>query len=326
MSIINAWSMSTIERQNIVFKLKQLYELQALFLFNQYEPVLASPSEAAIPFLNRLDRWLSCFDNPDDQWAVFRTFQYFFFTGREETDELYRCAVNHKFLPWLIDKNDLDIFDKDIDEKLNSVVAQSWPCPVTDSLRINSLLHRTNLKGQSLRPDWLSLKELGDLEKIKKYIERTDAARGRVPIKYLVLFEDFVGSGFQCQRAVKFALDAFPGPILLVPLVVCYPGDKLLRELALSNEKLTYDPVVVLPENCLIGEQSKVGEPPSFRELRVALRNGRNKGEFSDPAFGYDNVGSLASSYSNCPNNSPPIYHGSSPSWPHPLFPRKGRA
>jgi len=328
MSIINTWSTSTIERQNATFKLKQLYELQAIFLFDQYEPVLANPAEAAMSFINRLDRWLSCFSDPIDQWAVFRTFQYFFFVGKDETDELYRCAVNHKLLPWLVEQEKLDIFSPDLSSQLNDVVSQTWPCPVTDSLRINSLLHRTNLKGQSLRPDWLSLKELGDKDRIAKYISNRKNSRGEItPIKYLVLFEDFVGSGSQCGRAAKFALEGFDGPILLAPLVVCHPGDKYLRDLASkSNGRLTYDPVVVLSAECLVSEQPTIGEPSSFPSLRLAMKNGHTKGNFSDPAFGYEGVGSLASSYSNCPNNSPPIFHGVTSTWPYPLFPRKGRA
>jgi len=319
MSIIDTWTTSTIERTRDTFKLKQLYELQAEFLFNQYEPVRASPSEAAMPFLQRLDRWLGCFDSPEDQWNVFRSLKYFFFIGREETDELYRCAVSHKLLPWLIERDGLDIFSCDFQENLDKAIHTTWPCPVTDSLRINNLLHRTNLKGQSLRPDWLSLKQLGDKEKIAKY-------KKDKKVKYLALFEDFVGSGMQCERATKFALDAFDGPIILAPLVVCHPGDVKLHALAAASKgRLTYEPIVVLASDCLITEIPDAGEPKSFATFRIALQNGHRKGAFADPAFGWEGVGSLVSSYSNCPNNSPPIFHGMTESWLHPLFPRKGR-
>lgn len=192
---------------------------------------------------------------------------------------------------------------------------------MTDSLRINSLLHRTNLEGQSLRPDWLSLKQLGDGEKIKAYVERKG-------IKYLVLFEDFSGSGSQCKRATEFALGAFEGPILVVPLVICSPGDNLLRQLAEQvGGRLTYEPVVVISEDCLIRKDSVSTEPSSFSSLRLAMQNGYRKGGFSLPGdeYGFDGVGSLISTYSNCPNNTPPIFHAKSDTWPFPLFPRKKR-
>ena len=303
-------------------RLKQLYELQAEFLFNQYEPTKASPDECGMSFIQRLDRWVSCFDGAEDQWSAFHSLRYFFFVGLQETEELYRCAVQHKILPWLSDVAKLDILADGFAGLLSEEIKHIWPCPVTDSLRINSLLHRTNLDGQSLRPDWLSLKELGDCNRIRQYVERKK-------IKYLVLLEDFSGSGKQCKRATEFALKAFPGPILLVPLVICSPGNQLLREVAMKSDgRLMYEPVVVVSADCLVQEIPAATEPASFSSLRSAMLNGYKKAGLSldGEAFGFDGVGSLVSSFSNCPNNTPPIFHASSETWPSPLFPRKRRA
>lgn len=318
-STIDGWIKSTVERSQQAIRLKQLYELQAEFLFNQYEPVKASPIEAGASFIHRLDRWIGEFDTAEDQWSAFHSLRYFFFVGQQETDELYRCAVQHKLLPWVADLAGLDIFSQNFPKLLNNEIKHAWPCPVTDSLRINSLLHRTDLNGQSLRPDWLSLKQLGEREKIQCYAKKHD-------LRYLALFEDFVGSGSQCERATKFALDTFSGSILLVPLVVCHPGDEILRALAKASQgRLTYNPVVVLSADCLIREIPSQAEPSSFSSLRLAMQNGHKKGQFSDNPYGYDGVGSLASSYSNCPNNAPPIFHATTKTWPFPLFPRKKR-
>src|SRR3569833_982641 len=227
-STIDSWIQSSIERSQKVVYLKQLYELQAVFLFYQYEPTKASPSDAGMSFKQRLDRWVGSFDNAQDQWSAFHSLRYFFIVGLQETEELYRCAVQHKIIPWLSDVSNLDIFADDYAQLLDKEIEHIWPCPVTDSLRINSLLHRTILDGQSLRPDWLSLKQLGDCEKIQDFVKKKE-------IKNLVLFEDFSGSGSQCQRATEFAMKAFPGPILLIPLVICNPGDELLRTLASNS-------------------------------------------------------------------------------------------
>jgi len=320
-SSIDDWIQHSVEFSEKTVRLKHLYSLQADFLFNQYEPTKAVPADDGTDFIRRLDRWVACFDLPEHRWSAFHGLRYFFFVGRNETDELYRCAVQHIFLRWLSDQANLDIFSDDFQSDLQTEIVHCWPCPITDSLRINSLLHRTGIDGQSLRPDWLSLKQLGDKKKIAEYVSRKK-------VKYLVLFEDFVGSGQQCERATKFALDAFPGPILLAPLLVCAPGDKVLKNLAKeSDERLTYSPTVVLPADCLVGEDRSDTEPKSFIKFREAMEYGYRKGRFDlcGGAYGHNAVGSLTSSYSNCPNNTPPVFHAQSDTWPTPLFPRKKR-
>ncbi len=317
-SVIDDWIRSTEISSQKMLRLKQIYELQYEFLFNQYEPVNADPVEAALPFISRLDRWLEGFITPEDKWAAFHSLRYFFFVGQKETTELYRCAVQHKLLPWLVDKERLDIFDPKFEQKLNLVMKQTWPCPVTDSLRINSLLHQTGLPGQKIRPDWLSQSVLGD-QNLKNFVKKKS-------IKYLVLFEDFVGSGKQCETATDYALQAFEGQILVVPLIICHHGDMVLRKLVdKSKGRLTYNPVIVLGADCLIGPDPTLGEPASFDELRTAINNVQKSAKFSDGPNGRDGIGSLMSSYSNCPNNTPPIYHATRKNWPHPLFPREGR-
>lgn len=320
-STIDTWIRSTIDRSQQALRLKQIYELQAEFLFNQYEPNKASASEAGMSFIHRVERWINSFDTDEDRWSAFHSLRYFFFIGQQETEELYRCAVQQKLLPWITELVQLDIFSENFPKLLDEALLDVWPCPVTDSLRINSLLHRTDLNGKSLRPDWLSLKQLGDPSKIQEYVNRHG-------VKYLVLFEDFSGSGAQCERATKFALSAFPGPILLVPLVVCSPGDEILRALASnSGGRLSYAPVIVLRKECLVAENRGDSEPNSFLSLRLAMEHGYEKGKFSNSGgpYGHNGVGSLVSSYSNCPNNSPPIFHAKSETWPFPIFPRKRR-
>lgn len=319
-SSLDEW-LDTPGRDQLAHDLKKLYQLQGAFLFRQYEPVNASPADAGIPFLARLEKWLGGFNDPEDRWAAFLSLRYFFFVGQQETDELYRCAVQHELLPWLSDLAGLDIFDAQFSSQLDAEIKKCWACPVTDSLRINSLLHRTGLAGQDLRPDWLSLRTLGNCVRIEKYVSKQD-------LKYLVLFEDFVGSGRQCCRVAKFALRAFKGPILLIPLVVCHPGNEVLKNLAATtNGRLSYRPIVTLSEDCLVRKVKHPDEPNTFANLRIAMKNGYDisKLQLKGEEYGYDGVGSLFASYSNCPNNSPPIFHAKSDTWQHPLFPRKAR-
>ncbi|WP_458367887.1 phosphoribosyltransferase-like protein [Marinobacter shengliensis] len=49
------------------------------------------------------------------------------------------------------------------------------------------------------------------------------------------------------------------------------------------------------------------------------------EGEIEGEEFGYSKIGSLVALYSNCPNNTPPMYHHLSTNW-SPIFPRSSRA
>ncbi len=310
------------EKSNEAALLMKLYALQGDYLFNQYEPIKSSSADDGLVFSHRIERWLSCFSDEDDRWTAYKTMKYFLFLGLEETKELYRCAVEHHLFPWLIDEANLDIFSPNFNEVLDEQLKLCWPCPVTDSLRINSLLHSTGIDGRPLRPDWYSLRILKDEERIKNYVEDNE-------IEYLILFEDFSGSGGQCKDVIEFALSVFPGKIFFSPLVICHPGDEGMRELAKEHEgRLAYSPVVVIGKDCLVRGESNVDEPASFAPLRDLLNKIYSNGVFHDydgEAFGFKNTGCLYSSYSNCPNNTPPIYHVNNEIWKYPLFPRGPR-
>lgn len=303
------------------YSLKRIYELQAEFLFDQYEPIKSNSEKAALNFLRRLEGWIGCFNDPSDQWSAYQSLRYFLFVGLSETDELYRCAVKNHLYPWLIDQFSLDLFSSDLSDDINNAVKSIWTCPVTDSLRINGLLHRTGLSSKELRPDWYSLRKLACEKKIAQYVKENG-------VTHLVLFEDFVGSGGQCSRALRYALSVFEGPIFFSPLVICAPGHEKIKLLSQESDKrLSYAPIVVLSSDCLITEVGSLGEPSSFNALREAFARGYKQlnVEHDGGAFGYKGVACLYSSYSNCPNNAPPVFHASSNTWLNPIFPRKQR-
>lgn len=301
-------------------ELRSFYETLAVQLFNEFEPTKNISTRLNRDFILRLDQWLDCFTSEEDRWIAFQSLEYFFFAGNKEFEELYRCAFEQRIKPWLVDNANIDIFSERAGQQIRNELDRTWPCPITDSLRINGFLHVTGMKGQSLRPDWQSLKKLGCTEKIKKYVAEKD-------IKYLVLLEDFSGSGGQIIRNLKFVSDNFNGPILLVPLIICATGDKAIREkLSKLPDNISYSPVTVISYNCLVSEFPSEGEPPIFRKLRIVMKNGYELiNEVIDgDQYGWEKTGSLFTMYSNCPNNTPPIYHYQSPSW-NPLFPRSDR-
>lgn len=311
-----------VNRADKARALRSLYETLAEHLFYQYEPTRRLGGERlSRNFIIRLNDWLACFDNDEDQWIAFKSIEYFFFAGQLEFEELYRCALDHIIKPWVIDIAEIDIFDDESVVFLNRELSKVWPCPISDSLRINSFLHLTGLAGQSLRPDWMSLYSLGDPEKIKKFCYTNN-------LKYLVLIEDFVGSGGQASRLLKFALSTFNGPILIIPLIICAKGDeKIRKKLKETNrDDVKYQPVTIVPKDCAVTKEFQTEQPEFFDKLRGILRRGYEAiGEDMDgEEFGWKETGSLIALYSNCPNNTPPIYHKVSANWA-PIFPRYDR-
>jgi len=316
--IINNWERSS--RGQKATRLRALYEFVATHLYDQYEPNKRVSEQSAL-FLERIESWLASFQSDADRWNAFRSLEYFLFLGVEEYEELYRCACDHTVLPWICDLEGIDIFGPATAKKIEKALKKTWICPVTDSLRINSFLHLTGLPGLKFRPDWHSLSKFGDGEKIANYVCRSG-------IGHLVLVEDYVGTGTQFGRALEFAVENFNGPILALPLVVCAPGDEALRGIeARTGGRVTYKPGVVIPKNCLVGQAFQAGEPVLFKELRDTLLAafkimGEPRLDGEEYGFGY--VGSLVCTFSNCPNNTPPIYHYSDKRW-NAIFPRAGR-
>ena len=307
-------------RSTSISKLRGLYETLAEQLFQQFEPTRKVSPRVSRDFMVRLNDWLEHFENDEDKWTALKSIQYVFFAGHFEFEELYRCAVENKIKPWLIDIKGIDIFEEDALKKLDDELDKCWPCPVSDSLRINGFLHLTGLKGKNLRPDWMSMKQFATADSIQKY-------QTKEGIDYLILIEDFVGSGDQFSKVLKFAAENFRGPIILTPLIVCAPGDKKIKEtIALLNHDISYRPVTVLSEDCLITDKPTPGEPKLFSKLRDVLKTGYTimNSSLDGAEYGWKKTGSLVVLYSNCPNNTPPIYHHHTATW-QPLFPRSER-
>lgn len=316
----DAWNLSQkFSRHSI--HLRSLYESLATHLYNQYEPTRNHSNRVSKNFLSRLDDWLGCFEKESNKWAAFRSLEYLFFAGQSEFDELYRHVTENVIKRWLVDIANIDIFSPICSKKLDQELDNCWICPATDSLRINGFLHISGLKGKSPRPDWMSLSELGSEERIQKFVQKEK-------IRSLVILEDFVGSGGQFVRSLQYAASVFSGPILAVPLIVCAPGNTAIVSTIKSKKlkNITYQPGLVISETCLIQKKPVDGQPNLFEELRVAMKDGYKK--MAQPSkgkeYGWNGTGSLVVLYSNCPNNTPPIYHVSTSTW-KPIFPRRAR-
>lgn len=318
---IDEWMVGELGRARMTAQIHHVLSLQEALLFSTYQPYRAATRDSVTPFALRLREWLHQFEDDSHRWSAFHSLRYFLFVGEQETYEMYRYLFERVVSPWLADVAKVDIFSSAHESAMASALQSCWPCPVTDSFRIGDFLHITGWSGQTLRPDWRSMKRLADVHKIREYCDKNE-------IKYIALFEDFVGSGNQVKAALEFALSSHDGPILFAPMVVCKPGHEKMKALEKSAvARLKYSPVLVLENEHLVQQSPTRGEPPFFSGLRLALKASFELMRTSrtpdyESAFGFKGVGSLYASYGNCPNNTPPAYHRTCESWPTALFPR----
>ena len=153
------------------------------------------------------------------------------------------------------------------------------------------------------------------------------------PRKNLVLLEDFVGSGSQMVDAVELACNlAAVHQVLLCPIVICPNGDECARALSRTHDKLSYSPVLALPNEAFISEQAVDGEHKHHALIRSTLlslhglvRGTHGTWPQETSPFGYRETGAVFCKFDNCPDNSVPVLHHRSDLGWSPLSPRTAR-
>jgi hypothetical protein len=287
-------------------------------LFHEYVPCRDAPG-----FDHRLKQWLNGVGDETDRRELFSMLAYLYFIGKQEMDVLYEHAFHGEVRWWLTPPNCL-ISDPNLPATLATAVEHTWFCPITDSMTIAHFHHVNGIRGKDLRPDWRTLMQLGDRARIQEYMQQQEFER-------LVLLEDFVGTGKQASKAVEYALEVLEGrPLLIVPLIICPTGVEALQGTVATGSAASLRPVLELPDECVLGDEPRSGEPPSFEGFRNLLRRLAPlvdaPGDSEDTrALGFGAVGALSVMYTNCPNNVPPaIHHEDSGTWSA-LFPRSVR-
>lgn len=282
-------------------------------LFGDYEP------RAYSDFQQRFYSWLGNLDEGEDKRLLYRLIDRVSFIGRAQMASLFRTAFNDPISRWVIEEAGLALDDPNIDGKLDEELGRTWICPITDSMRINKFLKVNDLEGHTFRPDWFSLAEFGEAEKIRNYCSENHIAR-------LVLLEDFVGSGSQMTTAADFALAAVPEmPILVVPLICCPDGTRLGRRMQSEIDQFNFDVVLELPDSMFVKPEPVSGEPDLNAEIRALVdRTHERLPTMWGQRFGHAETGALAVLHSNCPDNALPILHDDGEGWDA-LFPRVKR-
>lgn len=315
--LLKTWALSDSDPDEIFLDQSTIQYLGRK-VFDDYEPSQFDRFE------DRLDRWLHNLDDDADRQTLFRLLNRLFFIGRPEFESLCRAAYHGPVLRWLVEQLDIGIADPRAMELLDAGVTETWFCPITDSMRINSFLKVNRLVGKSHEPDWRSLRKFADPAKIRGYIATNDIQR-------IVLLEDFVGSGTQMKSAIEFAASISDNiQILACPLVTCPAGCEAGVSLAAGYCNVSYEPVMEIAGGMLIKAESQPGEPPLYGLVRALIKKvrGRLNAPEPDPEsqkyHGFKNTGAVVAMYSNCPNNSLPIIWDDHEQW-QALFPRLKR-
>lgn len=310
--LVEPWLMSG-DSDDLIALRDQLSWLQAE-LYDEYEP------NRYESFDDCLAKWLLNSSDEDARKKMFRLLGHLFFVGKKQIDALQRSAYSDKTVRWLVDILDLDIADVDLNGLIDDAVQRTWFCPITDSLRINGFLKVNGLNGHEHRPDWRSLEQFGDKLKLRQYV--TDENIGQ-----LVLIEDFVGSGTQMDGPIRWAAQTLPNvQILVVPLICCPNGVTVGQAIAQQFANVSFSPCLSLRPELFVSSAAKPEEPSAFTDIRPVIQAVRNRlGVFEHHPFGFEGTGALVTLYSNCPDNTLPLFHSQTDTW-DPLFSRIRRS
>lgn len=298
-------------------------------LYKDYE-VTKYPPHRQFPY--RLRDWLNNVPDEDTQKTLFELAPRIYFIGIDEYLSLYHTAFNGPIARWLIDQKNIDITQSNAQSLLQTSLSATWFCGITDSMQISQFYHINQLEGTDLRPDWRVLKSFVEKDKVVKYMQKQTP-----PLERIVLLEDFVATGTQIKKAVRYALtlrDTFSYPVLLCPLVICRSGYELCQQLVTEFPHLSFEPALVLDDSVLLSKSAGSNEDEFYQRLRMVVNNtysivkGTDAKNLYGP-FGFgecqEGGGLLLVLYSNCPNNTLPLIHHKSDTPWYPIFPRSSR-
>ena len=304
--------------------------------FQPFVPTLYSKHPAS--FMERFDKWLN---NPGlsetQRRDLFEFANHIAFFSFDDFTALFQSAFTGAITRWCIDQTGIKLTDSNWRQRLDEErYEKTWFCPVTDSLLISVFHHVNQIQGKDRKPAFRDLAEFGDWNKVAEHI----AQKG---YKRLVLLEDFVGTGGQSMKAVKWALSNSTFPVLFCPIVVASEAvakyhdiRSRLQEGRFENAKCpSFDvqPIFTLSKECFVSdsslEQSKLMASIKTLAEEVHARLKKDSQGFEKGPLGWwdedsPQQGATAVMFSNTPNNTIPLIHHEADSW-KPLFPRVAR-
>lgn len=305
-------------------KIAEKIEYLTQRLFQQYTPTIGPHPD----FRQRLNGWLHSAPDDECRKVLFQLVPHLFFIGREEFIALYHAAFRGPILRWIIDQLGISLDDPNVQQKTEQALSKTWFCPITDSMQIAEFYHANKISGANYRPTWHSLPKLGNSNQVLDFIKKRGFER-------IVLLEDFVGSGGQIRPALEFATSLSPTlPFPICPLVACPEGIRRGIEFIATHRNFSFEVVLPLSAGALIGEVCIDGENSFFDSVRAVVNSLHDIVSGATPAdrttrpygpFGFKKTGALVVMYTNTPDNTLPVIHFSSHTWPSPIFPRSSR-
>jgi len=279
--------------------------------------------------------WLDNVETMEEKFLLLNSLSYFVFFNREQCNALYLEALHGPIFKWLIDINDLNILDENIDEILSEKIETTFISAATDSTDISTMHHicgfpmkRTYIWHSFINPT-------DDEDEINRKIDSYKNDLHEWKYEQIVVLEDFVGSGTQSIEVIDF-LGKFPEwKILFIPLVICPQGDIAITEHLYTKEynHISYEPISKLPWELILADDRLPDSnklPDLLNKLKEYARNNYTKvigTEIggSEGYLGYKKTGALFAKYTNCPDNTLPLYNEKENKNWNPLFPRSAR-
>ena len=324
-SLLASWCQDTTLDTSALTQLKDDIEFLEGNLFGDYRP---TSQGAHLAFGDRLAKWIGNCTTDADRRTLFLIFKHLFFISRDNFDSAYRTAYSKCIISWLIGCTNVNVFEADAAAQIESSLSKLVYTQITDSFRLVDFIHLNGLHGQT-RYTWEEHKE-GWL--CADFCDRRLRRGHANEKKFLVLFEDFVGSGSQMLTAVKNAVSIvheIPDlQVLLCPLFICPVGHRLATRLAAQHPCLTYLPVLAFERKFFVRPKPvnrEYSDFASFRELVKRVDPLVSTGVQDFGPFGYRNTGALIVKHDNTPDNSLPIIHRRRPGTWEPVFFRTSR-
>ena len=321
------WCQAMDPQAPYFLEIRALTDFLGQVLYAEYEPVGVG---AQGEFDVRLAEWIGSAKSETDRRALYLLLGRLVFLGREQMMAGYRTAYSRNIASWLMDVEGLPFFDGGTEAKLSSAVEATAFTEITDSFGLGNFLKWNNVAAHGLRFTWEQHLSTWDPDAFIQDVMHSGAG---TPRRYLVLLEDFVGSGSQMAEAVNLACSLTKVErVLLCPIVICPDGADCARSMVKGHDKLDYSPVMELPEEAFISDVAIPDEHEHHGLIRKALlslhalvRGTPGSWPQATSAFGYKDTGAVFCKFDNCPDNSVPVLHHRSDLGWSPLFLRTAR-
>jgi hypothetical protein len=325
--LLRGWCQDAAFSDDNFSLLKSDIEFLGERLFDEYKP---TKNVAEGDFSVRLAKWIGSADTPDDQRSLFLLLRHLFFVGQDDLEASYRTAFSKHILEWLISKLNLNVLSAGAEAAISLALSQTRFTRITDSFELPTFLRLNDIQGHNVRYTWEEHIKNWNGQVFRDQVMQAGTLAEK---KYLVLLEDFVGSGSQAATAIGHAqsLNNPAFEVLFCPLIICPDGARRANQLQAMHPNFTFSPVLQLNESDLVKPNAVVGEHQNFPKFRDCLKRlyprvtGPNPGPQDYGPFGYQDTGAIFVKYDNCPDNSLPVLHRQRHGHWSPLFRRASR-